>query len=94
MTLLARIVIDPSTLVAWAIVGALCAWLASKLMNDASYGLLGDVFFGALGAFAGGCVFGLLVSGDPAFWGTIIVAFVGACVLIGIARVVAAARGA
>jgi uncharacterized membrane protein YeaQ/YmgE (transglycosylase-associated protein family) len=94
MTLFARIALDPSTLVAWLIVGALCAWLAAKMISEASYGLMGDVFLGALGAFVGGCVFGLLVSGDPAFWGTMVLAFVGACVLIGLARLIAAMRGA
>jgi uncharacterized membrane protein YeaQ/YmgE (transglycosylase-associated protein family) len=94
MTVLARIVFDPSTLVAWFVVGALCAWLASKVIDDASYGLVGDILFGAVGAAIGGCIFGLLVSGEPAFWGTLLVAFVGACILIGIARAIAAARGA
>ena len=94
MTLFASIVLDPAILMAWLVLGALCAWLANKIMNEASYGFMGDVFFGVLGAFVGGCIFGLLVSGDPAFWGTILLAFLGACILISIARAIAAVRGA
>jgi uncharacterized membrane protein YeaQ/YmgE (transglycosylase-associated protein family) len=92
MTIFARIVLDPSTLAAWLVLGTVCAWLASKMMDEASYGILGELFFGALGAFAGGCVYGLLVQGEPAFWGTMLVAVLGACVLIGGARLIAAAR--
>ena len=94
MTAFAGIVLDPSTLGAWLVIGVICGWLASKVMEDATYGTLGDVLIGSLGALIGGCVFGLLVTGNPAFWGTVALAFVGACIFIGGARVIAYARGA
>jgi uncharacterized membrane protein YeaQ/YmgE (transglycosylase-associated protein family) len=90
----AQIVLDPSTLVAWLVIGAACAWFAGKVLNEASYGLMGDVVVGVIGAFVGGCLLGLLVSGQPVFWSTMLLAALGACVLIGIARAIAAARGA
>ena len=61
-------------------------------MEEATYGIKGDLFLGALGAFIGGCVYGLLVEGVPGFWGAILLAFLGACILIGGARAIAARR--
>jgi uncharacterized membrane protein YeaQ/YmgE (transglycosylase-associated protein family) len=92
MTTFARIVLDPGTLAAWLVLGAVCAWLATKMMDEGSYGMMGELIFGILGAFAGGCVYGLLVHGEPAFWGTALVAVLGACAFIGGARLIAAAR--
>ena len=54
---------SPSTLAAWLVVGAACGWLAGKFMEEATYGIKGDLFLGALGAFIGGCVYGLLGAG-------------------------------
>jgi uncharacterized membrane protein YeaQ/YmgE (transglycosylase-associated protein family) len=94
MTLFARIVLDPSTLGAWVAVGVVCAWLAGKVMEDATYGLMGDLVLGTVGAIVGACVYGLAVEGNPAFWGGMVGALAGACVLIGGARAIAAVRGA
>jgi uncharacterized membrane protein YeaQ/YmgE (transglycosylase-associated protein family) len=92
MTLFAAIVLDPGTLVAWLIVGVICAWLLSKALGEATYGIMGDMFVGAVGAFVGGCIFGLMVDGNPAFWGSMLLALLGGCVLIGAARAIAARR--
>jgi uncharacterized membrane protein YeaQ/YmgE (transglycosylase-associated protein family) len=52
-----------------------------------SYGVIGNIVVGLIGAFVGGFVFTLVTGGGTAgFWGSIAVAFVGAVILILIVR--------
>ena len=74
---------------AWIIIGALAGWLASMVMHTRQ-GILMDIIVGIVGAFVGGFLFNLLgVSGFNGFnvW-SLIVAFVGAVVLLGLLRLV------
>jgi uncharacterized membrane protein YeaQ/YmgE (transglycosylase-associated protein family) len=61
-------------------------------MRGSGYGILGDTAVGLIGALIGGLVFSLLVQGDAGFWGSIAIAFVGACLLVAIIRAVAPGR--
>jgi len=64
--------------VTWIVVGLIAGWLAGQVM---------DIILGILGGIVGGWVFGLLgiwPGGGPI--GSIIVAFVGAVILVGITR--------
>ena len=45
-----------------------------------------------IGALVGGFLFGLFVEGDYGFWGSMVVAFLGACILIAIVRALAPGR--
>jgi uncharacterized membrane protein YeaQ/YmgE (transglycosylase-associated protein family) len=47
-----------------------------------------------VGALIGGFVSGFFITGDAGFWGSIVVAFIGACILIGIARAISPGRHA
>jgi len=76
----------PGGIIAWLIVGLIAGWLAGKVMRGHGYGIIGDIVLGLIGAFLGGFLFSLFVAGDVGFWGSIGVAFVGACVLAAIAR--------
>jgi uncharacterized membrane protein YeaQ/YmgE (transglycosylase-associated protein family) len=62
------------------------------VMKGAGYGIMGDLVMGLVGAVIGGFLFGLFVTGDAGFWGSFVVAFIGACILIFIARFVALKR--
>ncbi len=72
---------------AWLIVGAVAGWLASLVMHS-RLGLLGDIVVGIIGAFIGGFLFNLI--GAPGATGfnvwSVIVAFIGAVVLLAIIR--------
>ena len=92
MTTVAGIVLDPASIAAWLVVGLICGWVASKVMESPSYGMIGDIFLGSIGALAGGVLFGVFGAGYPEFWGSILVAVIGACILIASARAIAAAR--
>jgi uncharacterized membrane protein YeaQ/YmgE (transglycosylase-associated protein family) len=74
------------------VVGLIAGWLAGVVMKGGGYGILWDLIIGLVGALIGGFVFGLLVQGDAGFWGSILVAFLGACILIAIVRALSPGR--
>lgn len=76
-------------LLSWIIVGGLAGLLAQKLMGE-GFGCLVTVLLGIVGAFVGGFVMSLLGFGDInglSLW-SIIVATIGAVVVLAIARAV------
>lgn len=76
------------SLVWWLVVGLIAGVLASFVMRG-GFGIIGDIIAGIIGAFIGGWLFGLLgVSAGGGLVGSIIVAFVGACILIAILRLI------
>lgn len=59
-------------------------------MRGRDYGVIGDIGIGIVGAFFGGWVSGFLGFGDTyGLIGSIIIAFIGACLLIALLRAVA-----
>lgn len=77
------------TLLIWAVIGLIAGWLASAVVGG-GYGLIGDIVIGVVGAFLGGWLFRALGISRPdgGIVGTIIVAFVGAVVLLLLLRLV------
>jgi uncharacterized membrane protein YeaQ/YmgE (transglycosylase-associated protein family) len=92
MNIFAEITLDPGGLFAGLVVGLLAGWLAGFVMKGAGYGIFGDILMGLVGAVVGGFLFGFLVTGSTGFWGSILVAFLGACLLIVVVRFVALKR--
>ena len=92
MNLFADITIDPSNVITWIIVGVIAGWLAGLMMKGGGYGLVGDVIVGLIGAVVGGFLFGLLGVGYSGILSNIVVAFLGACLLIAVVRFVAPVR--
>jgi uncharacterized membrane protein YeaQ/YmgE (transglycosylase-associated protein family) len=80
------------TVLIWMAIGLVAGWLASAVVGG-GYGVIGDIVVGIVGSFVGGMIFRGLhlhspLSGLP---GTILVAFVGAVVLLGILRLLRSA---
>ncbi len=73
-------------LISWIVVGLIAGWLAGKVMKGGGYGVVADIVLGILGGFVGGWVFGLLGLHADRFIGSIVVAFVGAVMLVWIVR--------
>lgn len=74
-------------ILSWIIVGLIAGWLAGQVMKGGGYGVLVDIILGILGGIVGGWVFGLLGIWPGRGWiGSIIVAFIGAVILVGITR--------
>ena len=92
MPIFADIYLEPGGLIAWLIVGLIAGFLAGKFMKGSGYGIIGDIIIGLIGAFLGGVLFGSFVHAEYALIGSIVVAFVGACILIAVVRFIAPGR--
>ena len=76
-------------IVAWIIVGLIAGWAAGKVMKGGGYGILMDIILGTLGGLFGGWLFGALgIWQGGGMVGSIIVAFIGAVILVGITRLI------
>jgi uncharacterized membrane protein YeaQ/YmgE (transglycosylase-associated protein family) len=74
---------------AWIVVGLIAGWLAGQVMKGGGYGVLVDIILGILGGFLGGWLFGQLgIWPGGGMIGSIIVAFVGAVILVAITRLI------
>jgi uncharacterized membrane protein YeaQ/YmgE (transglycosylase-associated protein family) len=89
MPIFAGVYLEPGGIIAWVIVGLIAGFLAGKVMKGSGYGIVGDLIVGLIGAFIGGLLFGSLVNAEYALIGSVVVAFIGACILIFVVRYVA-----
>ena len=83
-------------ILAWIVVGLIAGWLASQVMRGGGYGLIGDIIVGIVGAVIGGFLAATFLKMPNAVNGinvtSILVAFVGAVILIAILRMVSGRR--
>ena len=83
-------------ILAWIVVGLIAGWLASQVMRGGGYGLIGDIIVGIVGALIGGFLAANLLNMPNAVNGinvtSILVAFVGAVILIALLRAVSGRR--
>ena len=81
-------------ILAWIVLGLIAGFLAGQVMKGGGYGLVGDIVLGIIGAVVGGflssTLLGLDVNGFNLM--SILIAFVGACLVIGISRAVSGNR--
>jgi uncharacterized membrane protein YeaQ/YmgE (transglycosylase-associated protein family) len=88
------VVLSPGGIIAWLVVGLIAGWLAGLMMKGSGYGVLGDIIVGLIGSFLGGLVLSIFVEGAAGFWGSILVAFIGACLLIFLVRAMSGRKAA
>jgi uncharacterized membrane protein YeaQ/YmgE (transglycosylase-associated protein family) len=83
-------------IIMWVIIGALAGWLGSKIMGtDARQGGVANVIVGVLGALIGGFLTRVLFGDSPGnngFFASLLVALLGAVVVIGIYKAIAGPR--
>ena len=79
--------------IGWIIIGGLAGWLAGLVVRGSGFGILGDIIVGIIGGFIGGIILGLLVTTTVGFWGSFVTAFIGACIMIFIVRLISGATG-
>jgi uncharacterized membrane protein YeaQ/YmgE (transglycosylase-associated protein family) len=75
-----------SGLIWWILVGLIAGFLAGKVMKGGGFGVVMDIVVGIAGAIIGGFVLGLAGIHAGGLIGSIVVAFVGAVILIWIVR--------
>ena len=87
---------DTVYIVWWIIVGLIAGWVTGKLMKGTGYGALMDIVVGIVGAVIGGFimqnVFGASPQGGLIY--TILVAILGAVILVWLIRLVTGKRTA
>ena len=81
-------------IIAWIVLGLIAGWLAGQVMKGGGYGLVGDIVLGIIGAVVGGflasTLLGLDINGFNIM--SILIAFVGACIVIAISRALTRGR--
>jgi uncharacterized membrane protein YeaQ/YmgE (transglycosylase-associated protein family) len=82
------------SIIAWILLGLIAGWLAGQFMRGGGYGIVGDIILGIIGAVVGGFISGTLLGVDVTGFNipSIIIAFVGAVVVIAIARMITGRR--
>ena len=72
-----------ATILSWLLIGLIAGWLASLVMGTNSrQGMITDIVLGVLGAVVGGYVFSVLGLFGTGLLYTILVATIGAVILI------------
>jgi len=75
-----------TNLIWWLVVGLIAGWAAGKIMKGGGYGTVMDIVLGIIGAVVGGWVMSVVGINAGGFVGTILVAILGAVILIWITR--------
>ena len=82
------------TIIAWIVLGAIAGWIAGLLVGgDEGLGVIGHIVLGIVGAFVGGFLAQLIGlspgpagGGDVINWYSIIVAVIGAVIVVWVAN--------
>lgn len=78
--------LQPGGIIAWIIVGLVAGWAASSVSRGHGFGIVGDTIVGLIGALIGGFLTGFFVHGSVGLIGSIIIAFIGAVILLALLR--------
>jgi len=86
--------LDPGSWISWIIVGLIAGAIAARVVAGRGFGCLADIVVGVAGALIGGFLLGAIfhVTGTVGFWGSIIVAFIGAAALLSVLKLLSGGR--
>ena len=86
--------LQPGSLLAWSVIGLIAGAVASRVVAGRGFGCLADILVGVAGALIGGFLLSALfgASGTVGFWGSLVVAFIGAAVLLAVLKLVSGGR--
>lgn len=75
-------------IISWIVLGLIAGWLAGMFMSGGGYGIIGDIVLGIIGALVGGFLGSRLLGVDVTGvnLGSILIAFVGAVIVIAVSR--------
>jgi uncharacterized membrane protein YeaQ/YmgE (transglycosylase-associated protein family) len=83
------------SIIAWIVLGLVAGWLAGMIMRGSGYGIIGDIVLGILGAIIGGWLTAAILGRDMVNGfniETLLVAVLGAVILIAISRLFSGRR--
>ena len=86
--------LDPGSWISWIIVGLIAGAIAARVVAGRGFGCLADIVVGVAGALIGGFLLGAIfhVTGTVGFWGSVVVAFIGAAVLLSVLKLLSGGR--
>ena len=84
------------SILGWILLGLIAGWLAGVLVKGSGFGVVGDIVLGILGALVGGAITSTLMGVDITGFNleSLLVAVLGAIVVIFIARLISGSRAA
>jgi uncharacterized membrane protein YeaQ/YmgE (transglycosylase-associated protein family) len=91
---LAAFTVDPGSWLAWIVIGLIAGAVAARVVAGRGFGCIADIVVGIAGAIIGGFLLGSLfgATGTVHFWGSIVVAFLGAVVLLAALKLLSGGR--
>jgi len=86
--------LEPGSWLAWIVVGLIAGAIAARVVAGRGFGCLADIVVGVAGAIIGGFVLSTFfgASGSVGFFGSIVVAFIGAAVLLAALKLLTGGR--
>ena len=86
--------LEPGSWIAWIVVGLISGTIAARVVAGRGFGCVADMVVGVAGAIIGGFMLSALfgASGTVGFWGSIVVAFIGAAVLLAVLKLLSGGR--
>src|SRR6266702_8528421 len=94
LPLAGQVVLDLGSWLSWIIVGLISGAIAARVVAGRGFGCIADIVVGIAGAIIGGYLLGAIfnMSGTVGFWGSIVVAFLGAAVLLAALKLLSGGR--
>jgi uncharacterized membrane protein YeaQ/YmgE (transglycosylase-associated protein family) len=94
LPLAANLNLQPGSWLLWILVGLISGAVAARVVAGRGFGCLADIVVGVAGAFIGGWLLGFFfnVNTTVGFWGSLVVAFVGAAVLLAALKLLSGGR--
>jgi uncharacterized membrane protein YeaQ/YmgE (transglycosylase-associated protein family) len=86
--------LDPGSWLAWIVVGLISGAVAARVVAGRGFGCIADIIVGVAGAIIGGYLLGAVfhMTGTVGFFGSIVVAFIGAAALLAVLKLVSGGR--
>ena len=87
--------LQPGSVVLWILVGLISGAVAARVVAGRGFGCIADILVGVAGAFIGGYLLAAIFGGTETtvgFWGSIVVAFIGATALLAALKLLSGGR--
>ncbi len=88
------VTLDPGSWLSWIIVGLISGAVAARVVAGRGFGCIADIVVGVAGAIIGGFLLSAVfhMTGTVGFWGSIVVAFIGAAALLAALKLLSGGR--